>query len=373
MREDTSISEVMPDARKWVQILAHYRRPSYRRGLFEIAITALPLILIWALMLLALKISYWVCLLLALPAAGLLVRLFMIQHDCGHTSFFRHRFANDWVGRIIGVLTLTPYEFWRRTHACHHATSGNLDRRGIGDVDVLTVREFLALPWRRRFLYRLYRHPFVLFVIGPPYLFILRYRLPIGLMPGGWSFWLSTIGTNAAIAALIALMICVVGFVPFVLVQLPITLLAGFFGVWLFYVQHQFEETSWDGEQNWSFHDASLYGSSHYELPLVLRWFTANIGVHHVHHLCSRIPFYRLQQVLRDYPQLAAVSRLTLFQSFKSIRMVLWDEDKRRLVAFRGIRHAGLLEENGIALPEIGPASAAVHANELTITAPQNP
>jgi omega-6 fatty acid desaturase (delta-12 desaturase) len=349
-------ADAMPDARKWARILARYREPSYTRGLFELAITALPLILLWALMLVALKIGYWLCLLLAVPAAGLLVRLFMIQHDCGHTSFFRHRFANDWLGRIIGVLTLTPYEFWRRTHACHHSTSGNLDRRGVGDVDVLTVREFLALSWRRRFLYRLYRHPFVMFVIGPAYLFILRYRLPVGLMPSGWSFWLSTLGTNAAILAVIGLMVCVVGVVPFVLVQLPITLLAGFFGVWLFYVQHQFEQTSWDGEQSWNFHEASLYGSSHYELPLVLRWFTANIGVHHVHHLCSRIPFYRLQQVLRDYPQLQAVSRLTLVQSFDCIRMVLWDEDTRRLVAFRGIRKAALLEDSGIAMPEIAPA-----------------
>jgi len=356
--------ETPPDARAWMQILARYRQPSYKRGLFELAITALPLIFLWIAMLAMLKVSYWLCLVLAVPAAGLLVRLFMIQHDCGHTSFFRHRFANDWLGRIIGVVTLTPYEFWRRTHATHHATSGNLDQRGVGDVDVLTVREYLALPYKRRLMYRLYRHPFVMFVFGPVYLFVLRYRLPVGLMPSGWAFWCSTMGTNAAIAAVIALMICVVGFVPFMLVQLPITFLAGLIGVWLFYVQHQFEDTFWETGHHWSFHDAALYGSSHYELPIVLRWFTANIGVHHVHHLCSRIPFYRLQQVLRDYPQLAAVSRLTLWQSFKTIRMVLWDEDSRRLVLFRDIRKSDSVIAGKMALPEM--TSVAPSSPQMT-------
>jgi omega-6 fatty acid desaturase (delta-12 desaturase) len=269
---------------------------------------------------------------------------------------------------VIGVFTLTPYDFWRHSHACHHATSGNLDQRGTGDVDMLTTREFLALRQGRQMLYRLYRHPIVMFVIGPIYLFVLRHRLPVGLMRSGWTLWFSTMGTNAAIAALVTLMICLVGLGPFLLVQVPITCIAGFIGVWLFYVQHQFEDTFWDTQSRWSFHDAALYGSSHYELPLVLRWFTANIGVHHVHHLCSRIPFYRLQQVLRDYPQLAAISRLTLFQSLKCIRMVLWDEDKRRLVLFRDLRKAGGETEAKavsaemtlaeIALAEIVPASS---------------
>jgi acyl-lipid omega-6 desaturase (Delta-12 desaturase) len=247
--------------------------------------------------------GHWIGMLLAVPAAGLLVRLFMIQHDCGHGSFFRGRLANDWVGRAIGVVTLTPYDYWRRNHARHHASSGNLDHRGSGDIDTLTVSEFAARPRWRRILYRLYRHPIVMFGVGPTYLFILRYRLPIGMMRNGWRPWLSTIGTNIAIAVLVAGMIWLVGLGPFLLVHPPIMVLAASIGVWLFYVQHQFEETSWSRDEAWSLHEAALHGSSHFHLPGVLRWFTANIGVHHIHQLCSRIPCYRLPDVLRDHPQ----------------------------------------------------------------------
>jgi omega-6 fatty acid desaturase (delta-12 desaturase) len=265
------------------------------------------------------------------------VRLFMIQHDCGHGSFFRHRLANDWVGRIIGVFTLTPYDFWRRAHAEHHAGSGNLDRRGIGDIDTLTVREYLALSRRGKLLYRLYRHPFVMFGIGPAYLFLFRHRVPAGMMRDGWRPWFSTMATNLAIATLAAAMIWLIGIGPFLLVHLPIIVLAASIGVWLFYVQHQFEETYWATNEGWNFHAAALHGSSHYALPHVLRWFSANIGVHHIHHLCSRIPYYRLPEVLRDHPPLAAMGRLTLWQSFGCVRRNLWDESARRLVTFRDI------------------------------------
>jgi len=335
MHERAPDVHTTPDSRALAHILARYREPNCARGVLELVITAVPFVLIWILMWATLDAGYWICLLLAVPAAGFLVRLFMIQHDCGHGSFFRRRLANDWVGRVIGVLTLTPYDFWRHTHALHHANSGNLDRRGIGDVDTLTVREFLALPRRRQILYRLYRHPIVMFGVGPAYLFILRYRLPIGMMRGGWQPWLSTMATNVAIAILVATMIWLVGVGPFLLVHLPITVLAASIGVWLFYVQHQFEDTFWAHDDGWNFHQAALHGSSHYDLPSVLRWFTANIGVHHVHHLCSRIPYYRLPRVLRDHPQLAGVGRLTLFQSLRCVRRVLWDERKRQLTCFR--------------------------------------
>jgi omega-6 fatty acid desaturase (delta-12 desaturase) len=247
--------------------------------------------------------------LLAVPAAGFLVRLFIIQHDCGHGSFFRHRLVNDLVGRVIGVFTLTPYDFWRRAHSIHHATSANLDRCGIGDVDTCTVHEYLALSRWRRFCYRLYRDSIIMFGIGPLYLFVLRHRLPFGLMRKGWTPWISTMATNGGIALVVAAMIWWVGVAPFLLVHLPITALGGAIGVSLFYVQHQFEHTVWAESRNWSFPDAALYGSSHYALPGVLRWFTANIGVHHVHHLCSRIPFYRLPLALRHHPDLANVGR----------------------------------------------------------------
>jgi omega-6 fatty acid desaturase (delta-12 desaturase) len=338
------------DPRAWAPLLARYREPSVARSTVELVITAVPLVILWILMWAALDIGYWVCLLLAVPAAGFLVRLFMIQHDCGHGSFFRRRRANDWVGRVIGVLTLTPYDFWRQSHALHHANSGNLDHRGFGDVDTLTVREFLALsPWRQ-LLYRLYRHPIVMFGIGPAYLFILRHRLPVGLMRSTWRFWLSTMATNLAIMVLATTMIWLVGIGPFLLVQLPITILAGSMGVWLFYVQHQFEDTFWAHDERWNFHEAALHGSSYYELPRVLRWFTANIGVHHVHHLCSRIPYYRLPRVLRDHPELADVGRLTLFQSLRCVRMVLWDERRRRLISFREMHILTSAKSRGMAV-----------------------
>jgi omega-6 fatty acid desaturase (delta-12 desaturase) len=293
MHQQAPNAHTPSDSRALAQLLARYRTPNAARSAFELVITAGPFVLIWALMWAALEAGYWAGLLLAVPAAGFLVRLFMIQHDCGHGAFFRRRPANDWVGRIIGVLTLTPYDLWRRAHAHHHAGSGNLDRRGIGDIETLTVREYLALPRWRQLLYRLYRHPLVMFGLGPAYLFLLENRLPIGMMRSGWQPWLSTMATNAAIAILVAAMIWLVGLGPFLLVHLPITLLAASIGVWLFYIQHQFEDTYWAHNEDWHFHAAALHGSSHYDLPGVLRWFTANIGVHHVHHLCSRIPHHR--------------------------------------------------------------------------------
>jgi acyl-lipid omega-6 desaturase (Delta-12 desaturase) len=331
------------DARAWLPILGPYRKPSHTRSVLEIAITFGPFAGLWALAWAAYHVGWWwLSLLLALPAAGFLVRLFMIQHDCGHGAFFRHRLANDLVGRIIGVVTLTPYDFWRRTHAAHHASSGNLDRRGLGDVDTLTVREYLARSLFGRLYYRFYRHPVVMFGIGPAYLFMLKHRLPVGLFAGGWNPWLSTMATNFAIALVVALLVWFIGIGPFLLIHLPIALIAGSIGVWLFYVQHQFEPTFWARDGEWTFQDAALYGSSYYELPAVLRWFTANIGVHHVHHLCSRIPYYRLPRALRDHPELRNISRLTMLESLRCVRLVLWDERRRRLVSFRELRDCSL-------------------------------
>jgi omega-6 fatty acid desaturase (delta-12 desaturase) len=281
---------------------------------------------------------WWVSLLIAVPTSGFLVRLFMIQHDCGHGAFFANRSMNDWVGRVIGVLTMTPYDVWRRTHASHHAGSGNLNRRGMGDIDTLTVREYRASSRWGRLRYRLYRNPLVMFGLGPAYLFLLQHRLPVGLMRGGWRPWVSTQATNAAIAAIAVALIWLIGVKAFFLVHLPIVLLAATCGVWLFYVQHQFEDTHWNENCRWNLHEAALHGSSHYDLPPPLRWFTANIGIHHVHHLYSRIPYYRLPSVLRDYPELRQVGRLTLLQSFRCARLTLWDETQRRLVSFRSAK-----------------------------------
>ena len=320
------------------QDLACYRSPNLGRSVVELLVTIVPFALLWLMMWFALQIGYGLYLVLAVPAAGFLVRLFMIQHDCGHGAFFRHRLANDWVGRALSVLTLTPYDFWRRTHAVHHATSGNLDRRGMGDIDTLTVGEYRSLSRWGRMRYRIYRHPLVMFGIGPAYLFFLQYRLPIGLMRAGWRPWLSTMVTNLAILLLASIGIWIVGVVPFLLVHLPIMLIGASLGVWLFYVQHQFEDTFWAHDRVWSMHEAALHGSSFYDLPFILRWFTANIGMHHVHHLCSRIPFYRLPRALRHHPDLANIGRLTLGQSLSCVRLVLWDEAARRLISLRELR-----------------------------------
>lgn len=320
------------------------------RGVLEIVITLVPFVLLWAVMWAALDAGYWFALVLTVPAAGFLVRLFSIQHDCGHGAFFRSRRANDMVGRAIGVLTLTPYDYWRRTHATHHATAGNLDQRGMGDVTTLTVNEYAALSWWGRLGYRLYRHPAVMFGLGPAYTFLIQHRLPVGLMGAGPQPWLSTMGTNLAVAILAGGMMWLVGVGPFLLIHLPIVILAATFGVWLFYVQHQFEETLWEPGGDWSFHEAALHGSSHYDLPGILRWFTANIGVHHVHHLASRIPYYRLPEVLRDHPELVDVGRITLLQSLRSVRLVLWDEKNRRLVSFREMRAQRRVEDQEMVL-----------------------
>ncbi|MBC2859879.1 fatty acid desaturase [Stappia sp. 28M-7] len=326
--------------RSWNASLAKYRKPSTARSVFEIIASLLPFAALWAAAAVLVNHGQWWGLVLTVPAAGLLVRLFMLQHDCGHGSLFSRRGLNDWTGRALGVLTFTPYDYWRRTHAIHHASTGNLDQRGIGDIDTLTVREYQALPWSGRLRYRLYRHPLVMFGLGPAWLFVCQYRLPVGLMRGGLEPWLSTLATNLCIAAMAALLIWAAGPGAFLMVQGLIILMAATAGVWLFYVQHQFEETHWSAGGDWNYQTAALEGSSHYDLPPILQWFTGNIGIHHVHHLSSKIPFYRLGEVMRDFPELRDMNRITLRQSFGCVKLVLWDEDTRRLVSFRQARTA---------------------------------
>ena len=326
------------DPKALVRELAPYRSPKLWRSIFELAVTLVPFVALSGLMMAAVEQGYWLALLLLPLAAGLLLRLFLIQHDCGHGAFFPRRSANDWAGRCLGVLTLTPYACWARSHALHHASAGNLDARGFGDVDTLTVREFRSRSRLGRALYRMYRHPLVLFGLGPAYLFLLRHRLPIGLMSAGSRYWLSAIGTNVVLALLLGVLISQFGLAAVLLVQLPALLIAASVGVWLFYVQHQFEEGHWEREGQWSFHEAALQGSSHLELPPVLRWFTANIGAHHIHHLASRVPYYRLPEVLRDRPELVGVNRLTIRDTFRTFGLALWDEDQKRLVPFAAVK-----------------------------------
>ncbi len=326
-------------AQDWASALALYRRPSFTRAGFEIAVTLLPFVAVWIAMLVAIHSGHiWLSFAMTPLAAGLLVRLFMIQHDCGHGAFTPSKAVNDWIGRAIGVLTMTPYDLWRRSHAIHHATSGNLDRRGVGDIDTLTVREYFSRSWRARLAYRLYRHPLVMFGLGPLYVFLIQNRLPVGFMRKGAMPWWSTMATNAAILVVAALIAWGAGLGPLLLIHLPIVARSAPSGVWLFYVQHQFEETTWEHAGQWSHPEAALHGSSLYELPQPLSWFSANIGIHHVHHLSSGIPYYRLREVLHDHPDLQNISRLGLAESLACVRLTLWDEDKRKLVSFREAR-----------------------------------
>jgi omega-6 fatty acid desaturase (delta-12 desaturase) len=337
-----------PAARDWALALKPYRQADMGRATLELAVTFPPFAALWAAMVIASSHGLsWLSFALAPFAAGLLVRLFMIQHDCGHGAFFPNKQANEWVGRAIGVLTMTPYDLWRRSHAIHHATSGNLDRRGIGDIDTLTVREYFARSWRGRLAYRLYRHPLVMFGIGPAYVFLIENRLPLGFMRKGAMPWLSTMSTNAGILLAAGLLIWAVGLAPVLIVHLPIVVIGATAGVWLFYVQHQFEGTTWERSATWSQPEAALHGSSLYELPPPLDWVSGNIGIHHVHHLSSGIPFYRLQTVLRDHPELGAVSRLSLKDSLGCVRLALWDEQNRRLVSFREARASLRLAVSG--------------------------
>ena len=327
-------------ARDWIKILAKYRNPNILRSSFELFISLAPFIALWAFAWWVLQYSYWLALGIAVVNGMFLVRLFLIQHDCGHNSFFTNRHVSDWIGRAIGVLTLTPYDVWRRTHSVHHSASGNLDRRGMGDVHTLTVTEYMALSKFGRLKYRLCRNPLVLFGLGPFYLFFLQNRLPLGLMKSGWKYWTSAMGTNATIALFVGLITWFGGWQVLLLIFIPTTLVGASIGVWLFYVQHQFEDTLWDKEDEWQLHDAALHGSSHYVLPQPLQWLTANIGIHHVHHLYARIPFYRLTEVLRDYPILAEAQKLTIKESLQCFKLQLWDETNRKLLSYKQARQA---------------------------------
>jgi omega-6 fatty acid desaturase (delta-12 desaturase) len=320
-------------------------RAEPRRSLGQLAVTATGFAALWLGMWFSLGHGYWLTLLLAVPAGGFLVRLFAIQHDCGHGSLFKSRWINDLIGRAIGVLTLTPYDYWRRAHASHHATSGNLDRRGIGDITTLTVGEYDALSPGRKLAYRVYRHPLVMFGVGPIYLFVLKHRLPLDLPWMQRGPWVSVLGTNLAIACLLSAMAMIVGPVDFLKIQVPLVLLGSSAGVWLFFVQHQYEAAYWRRGSDWDFREAALYGSSHYSLPGFLQWMTASIGLHHVHHLSSRIPNYRLQECLDRTPELKVAPRLTLVQSLACATLSLWDEQAGRMIRFRDLKKAKRLAQ----------------------------
>jgi acyl-lipid omega-6 desaturase (Delta-12 desaturase) len=319
-------------------MLAPYAEPDPACAVGQLVVTAMPLLASAASLFSGLALGFWPALVFAVPAALFIVRLFVIQHDCGHGSFFRSSRANDALGCILGAVTTVPYVAWRRDHAVHHATCGSLARRGIGDVTTLTVAEYRARSWWRRLVYRLYRHPLVLFVVGPAYLVLLRYRLPMARPLKDRRSALSILSTNMAVAALSAGMALLVGPVAFIAGWGTVLFLASAIGVWLFYVQHQFEDTYWRPAGDWDFHAAALEGSSYYDLPRVLHWLTGSIGFHHIHHLACKIPNYRLRACFEENPELQHAKRVTLWGSFSSARLALWDETTRQLVSFRRSR-----------------------------------
>jgi omega-6 fatty acid desaturase (delta-12 desaturase) len=344
MQSNTFDRTAQAEKPSWQQLVAKYQTPSWQRSLWQVVNTFIPYLVCLVLMYLSLSYSYWLTLALALPAGGLLTRIFILFHDCGHGSFFRSQRANNILGTICGLMVFTPYYQWRFEHAIHHATSGDLDRRGTGDIVTLTVREYLARSRWGRLKYRLYRNPLVLLGVGPWFTFLIAQRFTSpGSRPRERA---SVYATNLMILAIIGVMWATIGINAYVLIQLPVMLVAGLVGVWLFYIQHQFDGTYWERHGEWDYVTAALNGSSYFKLPKVLQWFTGNIGLHHIHHLSSRIPNYALQQCMDENPMFQDVTTITLGSSLKSLRLNLWDESQQRLVGFghlRSLRQAGEL------------------------------
>jgi omega-6 fatty acid desaturase (delta-12 desaturase) len=321
----------------WKEIVAKYQKPSTWRALWQIIDTLIPYAALWYLMYLCRPISWWLVVPLAILAGGLLVRVFIIFHDCGHGSFFKSRAANDAVGFIAGILTFTPYYHWRWEHAIHHGSAGHLDKRGTGDVWTMTVQEYLESSRWKRFAYRLARNPLILFAIAPIFLFLIRQRFPSPKASRRERH--SVYMMNLAILGMMIALSWTFGIGTYLLIQVIVLLVAGGAGVWLFFVQHQFEGVYWERGEDWSFAAAALQGSSFYKLPRILQWFSGNIGFHHIHHLSPRIPNYNLEKCHQADLLFQQVKPTTLFSSLKSFTFRLWDEPQKRLVSFRQVRH----------------------------------
>jgi len=321
----------------WKAIVARYQKPAVWRAIWQLLNTLLPYAGLWYLMYLSLAVSWWLAVPLAILAGGFMVRLFIISHDCGHGSFFKSRTANNLWGYITGVLTFVPYHHWRWEHALHHATSGDLDRRGTGDIWTLTVQEYLEASRWQKFAYRLARNPVILFVVAPLFIFLIKQRFPKGEASTRERH--SVYWTNLAILAVAVALCWAFGLAAYLLLQLIVLAVAGSAGVWLFYVQHQFEGVYWGRGKEWDYTAAALQGSSFYKLPKVLQWFSGNIGFHHIHHLSPRIPNYHLEKCHESEPLFRSVKPITLFTSLKSFTYRLWDEQQQRLVGYRALRN----------------------------------
>lgn len=318
----------------WRQAVAGFQQSDWRISVWQLINSIGPYFILWYLAYRSLGVSYWLTLLFAVGAALFVLRIFIIFHDAGHGSFFKSRKANDITGIITGIMTFTPYYAWRHSHAIHHATAGDLDHRGVGDVWTLTYDEYHTLPLWQRALYRVYRNPFVIFVIGPTIDFVVLQRIPRMNAAAKRREKNSIYVTNLALLTIAVVMSLLIGLKAYILVQLPIIAVASSLGVWLFYVQHQYENVYWERHENWDFATAALFGSSFYKLPKLLQWFTGNIGFHHIHHLSPRIPNYKLETCHEQNPVFQQVEPLTLRTSLKSLRIRLWDEDRHRVIGY---------------------------------------
>jgi omega-6 fatty acid desaturase (delta-12 desaturase) len=322
----------------WRGALAPYARPHLGRSLLDLGTSIVPYLALLVLIYLALDVSYLIVLALSLPTAGFLLRTYIVFHDCAHGSFLRTKRANAYLGMVLGLLVYSPFRSWRHQHAVHHATAGDLDRRGVGDVPTLTVAEYAVLPWHRRLGYRSFRNPLVMFGLGPIFALVVQPRLVSrSARP---RIRRSVMGTNVVLAVAVAAVCWLIGWQEYLLVQWPAALLAGTAGIWLFYVQHQFEDTYWQSSEGWSYADAALRGSSYLKLPKVLQFFTGNIGLHHVHHLSARVPNYNLQRAHDDNPIFHGVPTISLWDGLRAVRLKLWDPRRGRLVTFAEARAA---------------------------------
>jgi omega-6 fatty acid desaturase (delta-12 desaturase) len=327
------------DDRSWEKIVLKYAQPDLRKSIWQIINSLVPYILMWFLLYKSLVYPYWVTILLSLLASGFLIRIFIIFHDCGHGSFFRSRRANKIAGIMMGIMALTPYYSWHHQHSVHHATSGNLDKRGTGDVWTMTVTEYFNSSLGKRFLYRAFRNPFIMFTVGPVFTIIIKNRFSVRKMSRQEK--MNIYFTNIVIIFLAALVSLAIGLKAFLLIQVPIILISHSIGIWLFYIQHQFDDVTWERENDWNYRAAAFNGCSFLRLPGILQWFTGNIGFHHVHHLSSRIPNYKLEECHYENDIFKDVNPVPIFSTFKALYLSLWDETKHQLTSFRRIKVAG--------------------------------
>lgn len=344
--EKNSKSDVKAKVRELTIHCDSFKEANNKKAIIQVLNTLPSFFIVCALMLYSFQSLYWLTLLLTPIAAGLLVRIFIIQHDCGHGSFFTKRVWNNRLGRALSLLTWTPYDFWRKTHNLHHASSGNLDSRGFGSIETVTVKEFAAMTARQRFWYRVYRNPFVMMLAGTPLFILLVQRVPLA-EPFSFvevakkvsfsSIWKSVMGLNLALLLFYGTLGFVFGFGPVLTMYIPVVALTALIGGWLFYIQHQFEDAHWEHGKDWDYHEAAVMGSSYYDLPKILQWFSGNIGLHHIHHLNAKIPNYRLQECLDAHPDLQTLNRITFWESLKYARLALWDEDKKKMVTFAAV------------------------------------